>query len=42
MAKKTVMKISPEGMKKIADHLGFKGDMANLKEFLASDPANNI
>ena len=39
MAKKTVMKISPEGMKKIADHLGFKGDMANLKEFLASDPA---
>ena len=39
MAKKTVMKISPEGMRKIADHLGFKGDMANLKEFLASDPA---
>ena len=39
MAKKTVMKISPEGMRKIADHLGYKGDMANLKDFLASDPA---
>ena len=39
MAKKTKMKISPQGMKKIAKHFGYKGDMAKFKEYLSSDPA---
>ena len=39
MAKKTKMKISPQGMQKIAKHFGYKGDMAKFKEYLSSDPA---
>tara|TARA_R100000329_G_scaffold25572_1_gene24105 strand:- start:5395 stop:7539 length:2145 start_codon:yes stop_codon:yes gene_type:complete len=39
MAKKTKMKISPQGMQKIAKHFGYKGDMAKFREYLSSDPA---
>ena len=39
MAKQTKMKISPQGMQKIAKHFGYKGDMAKFKQYLASDPA---
>ena len=39
MAKTTKMKISQEGMRKIAKHFGYKGDMAKFKQYLASDPA---
>ena len=39
MAKKTKMKISKEGMHKIAKHFGYKGDMAKFRQYLASDPA---
>ena len=39
MAKTTKMKISQEGMRKIAKHFGYKGNMAKFKQYLASDPA---
>ena len=39
MAKKTKMKISQEGMHKIAKHFGYKGDMAKFRQYLASDPS---
>ena len=39
MAQKTKMKISQEGMHKIAKHFGYTGDMAKFRQYLASDPA---
>ena len=39
MAKQTKMKISPQGMQKIAKHFGYTGDMAKFRQYLASDPS---